>query len=245
MDIRISRKKEYSIIVAEHELRALVNFLSSEYEPIEITAKCSDGSSLTTPQLDDIINFENSNFRKIESLEVNFGKSYSQGGNVGFGGGIYLSTCSFTVKDTDDSKALKVAKEIEQRFEECRPWYSNAGKYVLYGGATVFFIILLLSTGLLFAINTQGKEQEFTSKITFGIFQGLLLGTLFSLVGVYLAKTWFWMFPKIWFDIGKQKAELEKRIKVRNWIFGGIITTLLLGVIASIIATLITNRLTN
>jgi hypothetical protein len=243
MDIRITRKKEYSIIVVEDELRALVSFLSSNYEPVNIIAQCNDGSSMTTSQLEDIINFENPSSRKIESLHINFGKSYSQGGNVEFGGGVFLSTCNLTIKETDDAKALKVAKEIEHRFEECRPWYSNLGKYFIYGLGVFLFILLSLFVTGLFLVDVKGNEAVLFSKISISIFQGLALGAIVSLVGTYLIKGWFWIFPKIWFDIGKQKAELQTRIKVRNFIFVGVISTLILGVIASIIATLITNRL--
>jgi len=243
MDIRITRKKEYSIIVVEDELRALVSFLSSNYEPVNIIAQCNDGSSMTTSQLEDIINFENPSSRKIESLQINFGKSYSQGGNVEFGGGVFLSTCNLTITETDDAKALKVAKEIEHRFEECRPWYSNLGKYFIYGLGVFLFILLSLFVTGLFLVDVKGNEAVLFSKISISIFQGLALGAIVSLVGTYLIKGWFWIFPKIWFDIGKQKAELQTRIKVRNFIFVGVISTLILGVIASIIATLITNRL--
>ena len=243
MDIRITRKKEYSIIVVEDELRALVSFLSSNYEPVNIIAQCNDGSSMTTSQLEDIINFENPSSRKIESLQINFGKSYSQGGNVEFGGGVFLSTCNLTITETDDAKALKVAKEIEHRFEECRPWYSNLGKYFIYGLGVFLFILLSLFVTGLFLVDVKSNEAVLFSKISISIFQGLALGAIVSLVGTYLIKGWFWIFPKIWFDIGKQKAELQTRIKVRNFIFVGVISTLILGVIASIIATLITNRL--
>lgn len=248
MDIRITRKKEYSIIVVEDELRALVNFLSSNYERIEIIAQCNDGSSMTTSELDDIINFENPNSRKIESLEINFGKSYSQGGNVEFSGGVFLSTCNLTIRETDDAKALKVAKEIEHRFEECRPWYSNLGKYFIYGLGVFMFILLSIpiTVTVLFLADDKGNDAMLSPKIIIGIFLGLALSTIVSSVGsgAYLIKGWFWIFPKIWFDIGKQKAELQTRIKVRNFIFVGVIVTLILGVIGSIIATLITNRLT-
>ena len=243
MDIRITRKKEYSIIVVEDELRALVSFLSSNYEPVNIIAQCNDGSSMTTSQLEDIINFENPSSRKIESLQINFGKSYSQGGNVEFGGGVFLSTCNLTITETDDAKALKVAKEIEHRFEECRPWYSNLGKYFIYGLGVFMFILLSILVTVLFLADVKGNEAMISSKISIGIFQGLAIGAIGTLIGTYLIKGWFWIFPKIWFDIGKQKTELQTRIKVRNFIFVGVISTLILGVIASIIATLITNRL--
>jgi hypothetical protein len=243
MDIRITRKKEYSIIVVEDELRALINFLSSNYEPIKIIAQCNDGSSMTTSELDDIINFENPNSRKIESLEINFGKSYSQGGKVEFGGGIFLSTCNFTVTETDDAKALKVAKEIEHRFEECRPWYSNLGKYFIYGLGAFMLTLLSIFVTALYLEDFKGNEAMLSSKMIIGLFQGLALGAILSLIGIYLIKGWVWVFPKVWFDIGKQKAELQMRIKVRNFIFVGVIVALILGVIGSIIATLITNRL--
>ncbi len=130
MEIKITREKKYSIIVNEEELNSLIGFLDSQYTPIEIVTKCNDGSTLTTSKIEEIINFENSRFRKIEVIEISFGKSYSQGGNVEFNGKYhFLETCNFTVKDNDDAKALKVSKEIEARFEECKTWYSFLTKF--------------------------------------------------------------------------------------------------------------------
>ena len=117
MDIKIKRRITYSIVITEIELKALTNFLFSNYSNISITASCSDGSTLITKEIEDIINFENSNFRKIESMKLDFGEHNTEGGDVELSDGS-LSNCKFSVNESDDAKALKVAKEIEQRLKE-------------------------------------------------------------------------------------------------------------------------------
>ncbi len=37
------------------------------------------------------------------------------------------------------------------------------------------------------------------------------------------------MFPKLWFLIGRQKREFEKRERVRGWLFGGVIGAIIIG----------------
>ena len=161
MDIKINRTTTYSIVITENELKALVNFLSSNYSNISITASCSDGSTLITKEIEDIINFENSNFRKIESMKLDFGEHNTQGGDVELNDGL-LSTCKFSVNDADDAKALKVAKEIEQRLEECKTWYSIKTFYsfIFWAG---YGIVFLWSTMILLTKSISDLETKIST----------------------------------------------------------------------------------
>ncbi len=248
MEIIIAREKKYSIIVNEEELKSLINFLDSQYSPIEIVAKCNDGSTLTTSKIEDIINFENSKFRKIEIIEISFGKIYSQGGNVEFNGKYrFLQTCNFTVKDIDDAKALKVSQEIEARFEECKTWYSLLIKFPpSITISIIYFLIWIPSLWIKLLSNTYKSSPNISIIDLINIIGFLSPVVLLYFVSInYLDKVWAWLFPRVWFDIGKQKAEFQKRAKIRSWVFGGVILALILGILASVIATLITNQWTH
>lgn len=245
MEITITREKKYSIIVNEVELRTLVNFLFAQYSAIKIVARCNDGSTINTSELEDIINFENSKTRKIENLDLNFGKSYESGGIVEFFGDRIFTSCRFTVREDDDAKALKVSKEIEHRLDECKTWYSFLRRFSLSLILLAIYLLFRISY-LWFQVATSSYKSSPQISVLdlFNITALIIPFLLLFFLGIYyLEKAWNWMFPKVWFDIGKQKTELQKRVKIRGWIFGGVIVTLVLGIVASIIATLITNQL--
>lgn len=243
MEIKIKREKKYSVTVNEEELKSLVNFLASQYSPIEMIIKCNDGSTLTTHDLEDIINFENSKFRKIEVMEISFGKAYSQGGTVEFNSRYAtLQTCEFTVKDNDDAKALRVSNEIEARFEECKTWYWFLTKFP--PSLIIPFIYCLIwipSLWINLFRNTLTSHPDISIIDLFNIIGVLLPILLLYIVSiVYLDKAWAWLFPRVWFDIGKQKAQLKKREKIRIFVFGGVIGTMILGIIVNLISHWIT-----
>ena len=247
MEIKIAREKKYSIIVNEEELKSLISFLDSQYTQIEIVAKCNDGSTLTTSKIEDVINFENSKYRKIEVIEISFGKPYSQGGNIEFNGKYrFLRTCSFTVKDNDDAKALKVSKEIETRFDECKTWYSLITKFPPSISISIIYLMIWIpNLWIKVFSNTYKSSPNFSIIDLVNIIGILSPAFLLYVVSInYLDKVWAWLFPRVWFDIGKQKVAFQKRAKIRSWVFGGVILALIIGVLASVIATLITNQWT-
>jgi hypothetical protein len=41
------------------------------------------------------------------------------------------------------------------------------------------------------------------------------------------------MFPRLWFLIGRQKREFEKRERVRRWVFGGVIGAIMIGLVVN------------
>lgn len=60
----------HSLLVEEDDLRFFFDLAKQEYEKLEVSANCIDGSVLESELVDDIIFFENPNYRRIVSISI-------------------------------------------------------------------------------------------------------------------------------------------------------------------------------
>ena len=70
MKFTISKEIKHALLIDEKNLRELFEFISNKYEKVEIIIKCNDASFLETKDIEEILSFENSNYRKIISITI-------------------------------------------------------------------------------------------------------------------------------------------------------------------------------
>ena len=237
MKTNINRKKNHALLITQEDLQGIVSFLKKEYEYLLVIATCSEGSELKTEDFDEILKYENQNFRRIEEMRIEAGvigitESYCVLSiqDAGF------SSYKIAVVDHDDKKALKVADELAKRFKECKPWYSMLSKltllsllswsYLLYGSFEFWSYLL-----------RYGKLPKLAD---FSLMAALSLAIPFILIVIgllyYDRKVWEWLFPKIWISLGRQIKESEKRAKIRNYLVIGVGATMIIGIAVNIIS---------
>jgi hypothetical protein len=235
METRIYRSAKHALLVSREDIEGIANFLSERYQRLEFSAHCTDGSTLTTKIANELLDFENRNDRRIDELKLEFRQNdVEERGDVESGDhGFRL--CRWTVWSNDDGLAQQIATELGQRIRATRPWYSWISRtrpsYVLPALMVVFGVIAtwhdLIVTGR-FA-STSHPTPDFWEMLNV-----LLPFALVLVIAVlFFDKVWSWMFPKLWFLIGRQRREFEKRERVRRWIFGGVIGAILLGLIVN------------
>jgi len=226
------------MLVSRDDIEALSAFLNQRYQQLAFSARCADGSVLTTDKAAELLEFDNRNDRRIHGLTIEFRqKDFAERGDIEIrdkGD----ERCSWTVCSNDDSRAQQVALELGQRIRACRPWYSWISRtrpwLVIVGFLLLFFVIIewqqFLRSGNFTSTGKPVPESGEVFLIALPIL--LLLGGLIFL----LELLWSWLFPKVWFLIGRQKREMEKRERVRRWVFGSVIGATLLGIIINYIS---------
>ena len=245
MATRIHRAKSHAIFLEEDDLRALWNFLSHHYSKIEYEASCRDGSTLTGENIDALLALENPRTRMIEGLKLTFRRAeFEERGSVEFSdAGFRTSAC--TVNGTNDPDTLYIANELTRMLGEYRPWYSVLrwlSPWVLvWLGSLAFFVYSAWNSLLTTGNVPKGSDVSLLELVSvfYVLLPFLLAG---ALVFVLSRKAWDWLFPQLWFAIGRQKAAFARKQVVRRWVFGGIILAAAVGLMVNWISAALLKR---
>jgi hypothetical protein len=239
METNIDRSWSYAIVLAKTDLEAIATVLTEHYgDHLKITAKCIEGSKLVTGSFDELVEYENASFRRIESIDFDFGKRREAGGSVYLGPKLF-QVSGISITDTDDARALKVASEIEKRIDSCKPWYSVFTRLPLVGWSAILAVAfgsLVTWARILRTGDVRSSDISFLD--VFYVVVPFLV--VFWIAVHYLDKGWQWLFPRVCFLIGRQVEVFDKQAKARTFVLAGVLLTVVLGVVANLITMAIT-----
>lgn len=214
MQTNIKRKCAHAVVLNEEELRAISELLVTNYGELAISAECSEGSSLQTADLEEILAFENPNFRKIIAMAIGAGANHKERCTVTIREQSFTS-CEIEISDGNDGRALKVADELTKRLKECKPFYSIFAR--ITPTATVMILGLFWAMFTIWQAFLQtGKLATENPSLIFMFYLCLPIIALYFLSMSYIDRGWKWIFPKVWVSTGRQRQELDKRAKVRS-----------------------------
>jgi len=225
MKTSISKTVRHSLLIDEDEFGGLFDFLSKQFEHVELTANCLDGSTLETEDVTEILEFENLNYRRITEVIIM--------ARSGAEDRIRLSICSdstlsgkllsvlvgtrFSVSSQDDKRALYVSEEIIKRLKEMKPWYDLLARSSVI--LTLGFLWGACSLGITLA-EMLGFRTPRPSSSQLSVLQTINIGMVLTLA--FLAVTCpieiglKHLFPRIFFLFGKQKKTMETIEKWRS-----------------------------
>ena len=233
MKTKIVRSWKHAILVKEIDLKGITESVSQYYSESTFEVHCNEGSRITFQSLNDLLEYENPNFRRIESISMYFdtgGRECRVLIRLSVSGS---DSCGIHIEDNDDSRSFNVANEIEKRLRSCKPWYSFLLRFSL---STYFLIALLaIATIMTWVQAFSGDLKESQIPLIYKPFIYLPFLIVIGIIFIVLDKVWEWIFPKVWFCIGRQKDELEKRSSVRSKLLIGIGLALLVGIAANLI----------
>jgi len=134
-----------------------------------------------------------------------------------------FSNAKFTIKDSDEKRMLKASNDLSAHLSECRPYYSMLARL---SATTAMICVLFVISAILWWSQRlkSGKTFEISMSIDEFMFSFVPCVLLVGVVLRYVDRVWDWLFPSIWFSIGRQKQENDKRAKVRTWVLGGFAT---------------------
>ena len=231
MKTTIQKNILHSILAEADDIKSIFDFVSSKYKSVDFTATCNDGSQLETTKIQDILSFENLNYRKVEVIScVAFGETNDEAfvlvleDKKGISAELHLTS-------DNDEKALYISQEIIKRLLDTKPNYDWVARIpVIAAVMSVLMVLWLLLqiavvTGVAELKYSIGGVEYFNNSIFMAI---VLLGVTYP-----IEKLKQYLFPKVFFLIGKQKKTMETIQKVRSFIFITVILSLVLGLLTN------------
>ena len=241
MKISISKSWNYAIVVTKHDLEKLERIISEHYKVKSYTAECIDETKIECFSLEELLNYENSSTRRIDSISIAICDDKSR-----YIGHIKLRndskyrlgpSCNFQIEDTENSHINSISQEVEQLVKDLKQWYSWLLRFEFF----TLVIILFTTLGVISAwyvtlfVDQNEITTESNSSFVFKFFLLLPIIALFGALLFYLNERFKWLFPRVFFALGRQEKELEKRTTLRNWIIGTLVAGVIIPVIFSVL----------
>ena len=229
---------DFASIVTEQDLKSLSLLVSSKFDFIKYEFKTKDGEIYSLDNLDDIINFDNPDYRKIVQFRIKGNRNQDSSfvfPNISISlcdNTIYKESCVIDLRNLEDTEITYFSQRINDFVKQIKTPYWWCHKPIFYCAfCTTLYIGLFFLLNALFAFETD-KASILLIRFAIGFFCGYLSFEL----GTRLVA---WLYPEYCFCIGEQKKYIYRKEKSRGIILWSIIAPLLLGIIATIIAPLL------
>ncbi|MGZ5437988.1 MAG: hypothetical protein ACXWID_04070 [Pyrinomonadaceae bacterium] len=237
MKTQIRRSIKHALLVEADDLISLVKFLNSRYANLKITAECNDDSEIESEAVDEIINFENPNYRKIKNLDIKAHSSLDERLSIRIRSGWPLTGTTVNVTSENDESAVYTSQQTVKLLSNMKPGYDLLARtsitFLVLGVWGVYGVLRTVGValGIVKPLSPMPPDWSWieTLNIWF-VFMAVIVGVLLLLDRLRLA-----LFPKIFFMIGKQKRKMEALIKWRWIVFSGLILSILSSVAAGLI----------
>ena len=228
----------HALVIDSRDLTGFRNLISSRYCELRFKADCNEGSTLHFDSIEELFTFENHQFRRVEAITINFIDDHGNGSLV-IGSESTRCSATIVISDDDSDRAFLITDELEKRLRSRRPPYYLLSRL---SGATVISAILLLfssATAWISLTSTGSLHAPSVSLIPATLILLPAVPVLY-LLARYANLVWKWLFPRVWFRLGRQDAEYEKRSRTRSVLFLSVGLALAVSVVSSIIANAIT-----
>lgn len=171
---------------------AFGTFISEKYENVTIAAKCVNDTSLELKDVNDIVNYENLNFKRIKAISISGWNSSEEYLDLDIEDRPYLDmTAEFSIKSKKEKDINHISKKLNDWFISFKPWYNFLTKVSLFD---VFFFFLLVFFGIIsilylylkFTGQTTSVSNESTISTIEGMFLTFLLLAIAKVVFILL-----------------------------------------------------------
>ena len=245
MESKTTKTFADSIVVFPEDLRYFDDSLRKNFNKIEYEATCEDGTKIKPFSLNELLEYENPNFKRIASITINALDEKLLDDNVeiimGKAGSFSSDTGIARFKFKDIKQQYPIEDEVLKHIKAIRPWYYWLNKISF----KLFLPLLLIGVGIsLDAISLFKKLfgsipaiSASPSKFTDGESNVLTVGVfgILFIVGYLIDRSRDYLFPKYFFCIGRQQKEFERRRKITYFIFGVIILGIIINIISAVI----------
>jgi len=239
MFYEITREINYAILIEEEDLKNLLNLISKKYKEVEITANCKDKTKLKTNNIQEIIAFSNDNFKKIISLSIYARNSSNDRLSLDIGIERFSNrVATFLIEAVEEENFNLIKNKLENWFIGLRQWYGYLSKIEIWDFS---FPLVLLSTFSVLIFN-QFEELYKSTNFIITVIKTLmvvsfLLGIILLVFSKPISNLQKYIFPRIFFSIGKQKSNLNTLTNIRL----GITISLILAVIIELTTNVFVN----
>ena len=249
------------LLIRVEEIHYLDKFLSDNFETVKYAAGCVDGTKFLSESLDDLLEYENPSFKRVDSLNINATSEESLKAELRLYIGYVIDfseslvgeflrstpqrdTAGFELRYADINWGIRVERELIERLEEFRPWYWWLNKVQFTWALPLSLSVLsLVLNGISLIQKLSGTYTPGSSSIELTSGEGLVLMLVAFLalfgVGVVIDSLRDYLFPGLFFCLGKQAEEFKRRQRVASLIFGVIILGIILEIVGGFVANLI------
>ena len=238
-----------ALLIKEEDLRYLHNDLAKTFgDDIAYRADCLDGTELRFDGIDELISFENPNFRRIVAITV----SCTHNDKIG----LYLhigardsffdlpfdqTNARYHVESHDDGELMKLRSVLNRRLGSMRPWYwilTLAKTIWVLWSLNVMYLVISGSYSLIIGLVVGRSENASGLQVNAAEFiaVGVALAVSLFLIAAPIERLRAFLFPRVFIATGRQKDEWEKRCKVLNVVLGLIGIGLVVSVAGGLIA---------
>lgn len=235
----IKKSFNYAIIISDNTLKEIDDFIKTQYEYVKYSFATSDGAEYDINDIRDILNYQNPDQRKIVKIiiKANHKESLfsSQFNLLILDQNIAYKVISYEIKDEAEKELLYIHTHLDEIISKFKAPYSwlHKDKSSLF---CVLFVWLMFSIPYL--IYTNGKIDKILNFLFLQSFS-IIIAYCSSFVYDKIINKYF---PVTIFCIGEQLEQKQNKQRQMN-VFLTIVGTLILGVIASLIAFWITTKL--
>jgi hypothetical protein len=240
MKIEKGSSVKHALLINGEDILQLEAFFRRNFKDMEYSAQCEDGTGIQFEDLDALLKYENPDFRRFYSIRISAsdGKIGGEKVEINLGKVGFFSDVTAAIHLNLDSldKQILIETELASRIKMMRPWYSPITTLSFTMGLPLIllFITLLFSIYDLIAVFTHWWPRLSTndSQPSNVIFGSLIFGFLF-LVGYIIDRSKAYIFPRVFFQIGRQKNNFKVRQRVAYFVFGVIGLGIIINVISS------------
>lgn len=242
-----------AIVVWPEDLRHLDSFLQRKFSHIEYVAKTEDNTELGPTNLNTLLEYENPDFRKLDSITIR--ATNADGDNVaneeveivlGNTGPFSYVTALVKLAFSDINTKVPIEDEIIKRVRAMHPWYSWLTKIPFKYSIPLVLFILSFALNLINVIKKiyHFESASVTNQFTFSDNESfsatvLIVGVLL-IIGYMIDRSRDYLFPRYFFCIGRQLNKFKKKQNVAYTIFG----IILLGIAINIASSMIWSSIT-
>ena len=247
MKSSVNREYHHALLINPDDMRYLEKCRNENFSgSIRYEAKCENNTTLEPESLEQLLDYENPDFRRISFIEINAGSKENNVRVVLMKPPFFLMpTVQIKIAVSDVKKQLGLEKEITERIRPMKPWYSVITRipFVVVIPLTLFALSFILNffsimqkfTGQASALQ-KGTASMFSENEQL-VLSYLLIGTL-VVIGYGFDRLRELFLPKFYFLVGKQQRAFMSKQTVLTFIFGGIFLALIVSILANYISSL-------
>ena len=245
MIFEIEREIKNALIVEEKDLLEIFKFITKRYKEVEINAECNDKTKIKFKNINEVTRFKNYNIQKIIKISIEGKNSFEER--------LYVT---ITNKDNTDSTAYflitskkeetfnYILGELNKWFLGAKPWYNFLAKISVFW---CLFSLLSIICGILtisfLYLKFTGNILQEASKLNFTAPEQILITIiiifLLYVICIPIDKLRRWLFPKLFFLLGKQKRTMEEIKNVRKILFSVILIGFIISVLSGLLLKII------
>lgn len=237
---KISCNPKHSLLVEKDDMHFLFNLVEQRYKNLEVTAKCIDGSSLESSNIADITSFENPDYRRITSISIRARTALTERFTCDISIDRTSSTAYIDIESESDKDAFYLKQEVLNRFSGMKPWYDPLTRISITELVFALWVFIGLFHTIRRAFGLIPRSPALSQISTIETLNFIVLIAI-TVLAITRSLDWIqkYLFPKVFFLIGKQTKRMERIKKWRSFIFSSSIFAIITGVIGNFVSNLI------